>query len=84
MSIAVHADVAYHLLNRKRREIAEFESKLSMEVNILGKTDVSPELCEFRCTDPNGNEVRLVGAPPPRAGRIGPVPQHDRRHQEDV
>ncbi len=85
VSIAVHPDVAYFVLNRKRKEIAELETRLSMEVSILGRLGASPELCEFRCTDPNGNEVRLLAAAPPmRAGRIGPVPQNDRRHQEDV
>ena len=84
VAIAVHPDVAYFVLNRKRREIAELETRLSMEVSILGRPGVSPELLEFRCTDPNGNEVRLLAAAPPlRAGRIGPA-NHDRRHQDDV
>jgi ribonuclease E len=84
VAIVVHPDVAYFVLNRKRREIGELESKLSMEVSIVGKPGASPELLEFRCTDPNGNEVRLNASPPPaRAGRIGPA-NHDRRHQDDV
>jgi ribonuclease E len=74
VTVTVHSDVAFHLLNRKRRDIAALETKVGLEVTVEGKFGVSPDLCEFRCLDSNGMEVRLMGGPPPRAGRFGPPP----------
>jgi ribonuclease E len=74
VTVTVHSDVAFHLLNRKRRDIAALETKVGLEVTVEGKFGVSPDLCEFRCLDSNGMEVRLLGGPPPRPGRFGPPP----------
>ncbi len=85
VSLTVHADVAFHLLNRKRREIAALEERAKMEVQVHGQFGVSPDLLEFRCLDSNGNEVRLFGSPPPRMFRgdrdRGGRP-HDRRRED--
>jgi ribonuclease E len=74
VTVTVNAEVAAHLLNKKRREIAELETKACMEVTLESRFGASPDLCEFRCFDSNGMEVRLMGAPPMRAGRFGPPP----------
>jgi ribonuclease E len=79
IGLNVHVDVAFYLLNRKRREIAALEEQAKMEVQINGQFGVSPDLLEFRCYDSNGNEVRLFG-PPPRMFRGGaPRQLPDRR-----
>jgi ribonuclease E len=87
VTLTVHADVAFYLLNRKRKEIAALEEKAKMEVQVHGQFGVSPDLLEFRCLDSNGNEVRLFGSPPPRMFRGGDRDrggrQYDRRRGED-
>jgi ribonuclease E len=77
----VHSDVAFYLLNRKRREIAALEERAKMGVHIQGQFGASPDLLEAKAFDNNGNEVRLLPAPlpPPRFGRGGP-PREERRH----
>jgi ribonuclease E len=87
VSLTVHADVAFHLLNRKRREIAALEERAKMEVQVHGQFGVSPDLLEFRCLDSNGNEVRLFGSPPPRMfrgdrDRDRGGRSHDRRRED--
>ncbi len=83
VAISVHVDAAFYLLNRKRKEIATLEERAKMEVQIGGATNVSPDFCEFKCFDANGNEVRLFGGggPPPRMFRGGGGPRQfqDRR-----
>jgi hypothetical protein len=71
VTLNVHADVAFYLLNRKRREITTLEERSKMEVQVNGQYGASPDLLEFRCYDANGNEVRLFNAPPPRVFRGG-------------
>ncbi|MBN9516915.1 Rne/Rng family ribonuclease [bacterium] len=66
VQVTVHADVAYYLLNRRRRELAALEEKARMEVAITGQTGVSPDLCLVKCFDHNGAEVRLVPPAPVR------------------
>src|SRR5262249_15852568 len=44
LEVHVHADVAHHLLNKKRREILKWEDEGGMTVALNGKTGVSPEL----------------------------------------
>ena len=77
VTVGVNVEVAFYLLNRKRREIAKLESDAGMEVQILSEPNAPPEAMEFRCYDNNGNEVRLQSGPPPRAFRPGR--NHDRR-----
>jgi len=79
ISITVHTDAAFHLLNRKRKEIAGIEERAKMEVQIHGVMSGSPEHLEFRCLDSNGNEVRLFGNPAPRVFRGPPRNDRDRR-----
>jgi len=69
ITLMVHIEVAFYLLNRKRKEIASLEERAKMEVQVNGVTAVSPDHLEFRCLDSNGNEVRLYGGPPPRVFR---------------
>ena len=76
----VHADVAFYLLNKKRRDIAAMEDRAKMEVSINGVPGVSPDTLEFKCYDSNGNEVRLLSqGPPPRVFGGGRPPG---RYQE--
>jgi ribonuclease E len=82
ITVTVHSDVAFYLLNKKRREVAELETKAGMEVTIDGKFGVSPDLCEFKCFDSNGMEVRLQMAPPLRAGRFSPPPRSGGRRED--
>jgi len=74
----VHSDVAFYLLNKKRREIAAMEDKAKIEVTVNGVPGVSPDTLEFKCFDSNGNEVRLVnpGPPPRQFGGGGRPPRH--------
>lgn len=69
--MTLHSEAAFYLLNRKRREIAALEEKSKVEVQINGQPNVSPDLCDYKCFDANGNEVRLFSGPPPRAFRGG-------------
>jgi len=79
VQLVVQVDVAFHMLNRKRREIAALEAKAGMEVQIQGVPGVSPDMLELKCFDANGTEVRLVGVPQPRVLKIGggPAPRPD-------
>ncbi len=73
--VAVHSDVAFHVLNKKRKEVAALEAAAGLEVRIEGRFGVSPDLQEIKCYDQNGLEVKLNAGPPPRAGRTGPPPR---------
>ena len=66
--LTVHNDVAQHLLNKKRRELAALEEKVQIEVSIQGAIGVSPEHLEMKCFDGNGTEVRLVRGVPLKLG----------------
>jgi ribonuclease E len=81
VTVGMHVEAAFYLLNRKRKEIAALEERAKIEVQIDGRPGVSPELLEFRCLDANGAEVRLFGNPPAKSFR-GPPPReyrNDRR-----
>jgi ribonuclease E len=78
VTLNVHPEVAFYLLNKKRRDIAGLEDRAKMEVQVNGQHGVSPDALDCRCYDSNGNEVRLFGGPPPRAFR-GPQRFPDRR-----
>jgi ribonuclease E len=64
MELKVHPDVAHYLLNKKRRELMQWEEAGRMNVIVTGNPGVSPECMEFQCFDSNGNEVRLMGNEP--------------------
>ncbi len=57
--VEIHEQVAYFLNNKKRRDIAMFEEQGSVKIDIVARTDVSPEHWSFRCNDPGGNEVKI-------------------------
>jgi ribonuclease E len=85
VNVTVHPDAAFYILNRKRREIADLETKANVEIVILASPpSASPDVLEVKCLDANGNEVRLLHTGPPprvfndrggRGGRGGRYPQ---------
>ena len=79
VTINVHMDVAFYLLNKKRKEMAALEEKAGMEVRVSGQQGVSPELCEIKCYDANGTEIRLFAATPTKmfspGGRPRAIPE---------
>ena len=79
--VTVHSDVAFHLLNKKRKEIAALEAA-GLEIRVEGRFGVSPDLHETKCYDQNGLEVKLNAGPPPRAGRTGPPPRGGGRYND--
>jgi ribonuclease E len=74
LTVTVSSEVAFYLLNRKRKDITALEARASMEVTVEGKFGASPDLCELKCIDSNGVEVRLNAGPASRGGRFGPPP----------
>ncbi len=58
--MTVHDEVATHLNNRKRRELARLEDEGKMVVQIVGTKGVSPEHLAIECRDVEGREVRLA------------------------
>lgn len=67
VELAVHADVANYLVNKKRREILKWEDAGALTVSINGRVGVSPEFLEIRGFDNNGHEVPMTaGAPSSR------------------
>ena len=81
IAVTVESDVAFYLLNKKRKEIAGLEQRAGMDVQVAGAVGVSPDTLDFKCLDSNGNEVRLFTSPPPRMAGRGPAPRSlpDRR-----
>ena len=73
VTVSVQLEVAFFLLNRKRKEIAALEERSKMEVQVHGVPHASPDLLEIKCLDSNGNEVRLLNPPVPT--RMGRPPQ---------
>ncbi len=74
LTVTVNSEVAFYLLNRKRKDITALEARASMEVTVEGKFGASPDLCELKCIDSNGVEVRLNAGPASRGGRFAPPP----------
>ena len=66
LNTKVHIDVAQHLLNKKRREILQWEEIGQMQVAITGVTGVSPEFLDIQGFDNNGNEVKVIPVEPVR------------------
>ncbi|MCS6852066.1 MAG: Rne/Rng family ribonuclease [Gemmataceae bacterium] len=60
IEVAVAADVAHYLQNKKRKEINRLEEARNIQVVITGRTGVSPETLEFLCYDNNNNEVKCL------------------------
>jgi Rne/Rng family ribonuclease len=63
VEIRVADEVAYHLLNRKRKEVAKLEEGRNIQVRISGLAGAGPEALEFLCYDNNNNEVKFLPAP---------------------
>jgi ribonuclease E len=59
ISVTVADDVAIHLNNRKRRDLARLEEDTSKALQIIGVKGVSPEHLIVECRDEEGREVRF-------------------------
>jgi ribonuclease E len=65
VNITVNHDVATYLNNRKRKEIARFESEGNVMVYIHPEANAPREHLQLDCFDAQNGEVRLLPAPPP-------------------
>ena len=59
ISVTVADDVATHLNNKKRRELARLEDEGKMVVHIVGAKGVSPEHLTIECRDKDSREVKF-------------------------
>ena len=59
LNVTVHEEVATWINNRKRREIAQFEDAVHMQLHVTGKESVSPEHLVFEAWDSNSRLVRF-------------------------
>ena len=59
LNVTVHEEVATWINNRKRREIAQFEDAVHMQLHVTGKETVSPEHLVFEAWDSNSRVVRF-------------------------
>jgi len=64
IAISVNPSVATYLGNRKRKEVAKFESECNMAIQIGFQENAPAEHLKIECFDANGNEVRLHPLPP--------------------
>jgi ribonuclease E len=64
VNVCVSTPVATHLNNRKRRDIARFESEFNMTIHIRPEDDVPAEHLQIECFDGNNSEIRLFPGPP--------------------
>jgi len=64
VEVSVPPEVADYLLNKKRREIGQFEDLGQMSVTIKSVFGTNPEHLQFICLDRNDNEVRLSNPEP--------------------
>ncbi|MEZ6139864.1 MAG: Rne/Rng family ribonuclease [Zavarzinella sp.] len=83
LEINVHADVAHHLQNKKRRDLTHWEEVGQMQVSISGRTGVSPELCEIRGFDNNGVEVPVQPTVPQQKNPERRDQRRDDRPRQD-
>lgn len=79
VQIRVAEAVAQHLLNRKRREIAELEARCNEQVTIFGSPLLPPEALEVTCYDGTGAEIILQPPEPAPRRNGGRPPRYDRR-----
>jgi ribonuclease E len=82
LNAKVHIDVAQNLLNKKRREILQWEEVGQMQIAITGTTGVSPEFLELQGFDNNGNEVKVLASEPPRVAAPEPRRQQGDRDRD--
>ena len=59
LNVTVHDEVATWINNRKRRERAQFEDVVHMQLHVVGRESVSPEHLVFEAWDSNGRLVRF-------------------------
>jgi len=59
LNVTVHDEVATWINNRKRREMAQFEDVVHMQLHVVGRESVSPEHLVFEAWDSNGRLVRF-------------------------
>ena len=59
LNVTVHDEVATWINNRKRREMAQFEDVVHMQLHVVGRESVSPEHRVFEAWDSNGRLVRF-------------------------
>jgi ribonuclease E len=59
VSIRCNMEVAAHLNNNKRKELAQIEDEGKMTVQILGSESAYPEHLEMDCRDAEGNAVKI-------------------------
>ena len=59
LNVTVHDEVATWINNRKRREMAQFEDVVHMQLHVVGRESVSPEHLVFEAGDSNGRLVRF-------------------------
>jgi ribonuclease E len=79
LNIGCQVDVAQHLLNKKRKEILQWEEIGQMQVTIAGALGVSPEKLEVQGFDNNGNEVRITPVEP----QVRPAPERRNDDERD-
>ena len=59
LNVTVHDEVATWINNRTRREMAQFEDVVHMQLHVVGRESVSPEHLVFEAWDSNGRLVRF-------------------------
>ena len=60
-----HVEVAHYLLNKKRKELLNWEEIGQMQIMVQGVPGISPEFLELQGFDNNGNEVKVTAAAEP-------------------
>ncbi|NBV45089.1 MAG: Rne/Rng family ribonuclease [Planctomycetia bacterium] len=59
LNVTVHDEVATWINNRKRREVAQFEDAVHVQLHVVGKESASPEHLVFEAWDSAGRTVRF-------------------------
>jgi ribonuclease E len=59
LNVTVHDEVATWINNRKRREVAQFEDAVHVQLHVVGKESVSPEHLVFEAWDSASRTVRF-------------------------
>jgi ribonuclease E len=59
LNVTVHDEVATWINNRKRREVAQFEDAVHVQLHVVGKESVSPEHLVFEAWDSTGRTLRF-------------------------
>jgi ribonuclease E len=62
VNVAVSSEVAYELLNRKRRDIGQLESATGKKIAIRANDGVGLDRVDFECFDAQGRAVKFLQA----------------------